>query len=177
MKTYAVLLRGINVGGRNTLPMAELRTLLQALGCEHVQTYIQSGNVILRSTATSAALSQEIAQAIHERHGFEPHVLVLAASEVTAAMDANPFAEHASDPKSVHFGFLDSVPPNSDLDGLEAIRAPSERFELKERVFYLHAPDGIGRSKLAARSEALLGVPMTDRNLRTMSKIVTMLNG
>lgn len=177
MKTYVALLRGINVGGHNKLPMAELRTLLQALGCEHVQTYIQSGNVVLRSAATAAALARDISRAIHEHHGFEPHVLVLERSDLTAAMDNNPFSGHAEDPKSVHFGFLDSVPPNPDLDGLNAIRAPNERFELKDRVFYLHAPDGIGRSKLAARSEALLGVPMTDRNLRTMSKIVTMLNG
>jgi uncharacterized protein (DUF1697 family) len=70
---------------------------------------------------------------------------------------------------------LDSVPENPDLEALEAVRVPSERFELKGQVFYLYAPEGIGRSKLAASAERKLGVPMTDRNWRTVTKIVSML--
>jgi len=73
-------------------------------------------------------------------------------------------------------GFLDSEPVNPDLEKLERIRKENERFELHGRYFYLHAPDGIGRSKLAANAERLLGTPMTDRNWRTVSKIMEMVN-
>ena len=71
-------------------------------------------------------------------------------------------------------GFLGSVPKNPDLKTLESLRKGSERFHLMDNVFYLHAPEGIGRSKLAANTERLLGVSMTDRNWRTMCKILKM---
>ncbi|HET8646920.1 MAG TPA: DUF1697 domain-containing protein, partial [Vicinamibacteria bacterium] len=74
-------------------------------------------------------------------------------------------------PTSLHLGFLASVPKNPDLDGLENLRSETERFRLIAGVFYLHAPDGVGRSKLAARAERLLGAPMTDRNWRTVCKL------
>lgn len=175
MNVYVVLLRGINVGGRNSLPMKELTKILETLGCEEVRTYIQSGNVVLHSDASSASLARDVSRAIEERRGFAPHVLVLAEAELLEAVAGNPYPEAESDPRTVHLGFLDSVPGAPDLEALAAVRAPSERFELKGRVFYLHAPEGIGRSKLAQITERKLGVPMTDRNWRTVTKLVSML--
>jgi uncharacterized protein (DUF1697 family) len=175
MNTYVALLRGINVGGRNALPMSELKQSLESVGCKEIQTHIQSGNVVLRSSTKPAMLARDIASAIKTHHGFEPHVLVMDKVDFEEAVRNNPFPEAESEPKSVHLGFLDAVPSVPDLEGLDGIRAASERFKLKGRVFYLHAPDGIGRSKLAANSEKLLGVPMTDRNWRTVSKLMEML--
>ncbi len=173
MNTYIVLLRGINVGGRNSLPMKELVEILKALGCENVQTYIQSGNVVLRSGIhDTARLSSEIAQEIKRHRGFEPHILLLGVADFNQAIGNNPFPEAESVPKSLHLGFLDAVPKNPDLKALDELKVASERFQLKDRVFYLHAPDGIGRSKLAAKTERLLGVPMTSRNWRTVGKIM-----
>ncbi len=87
---------------------------------------------------------------------------------------ANPFPQAVDDPKSLHFFFLADTASNPDLDSLEKLRARSERFELIQKVFYLHAPNGIGRSKLAASAERLIGVPATARNWRSIRKIVEM---
>jgi uncharacterized protein (DUF1697 family) len=101
-------------------------------------------------------------------------VLLLVREDIERAIRKNPFPEAASDPQSLHAGFLASVPEKPDLEALESLTSNRERFRLIDRVFYLHAPDGIGRSKLAARAEKLLGVPMTDRNWRTVCKIQEM---
>jgi len=170
-----VLLRGINVGGKNRLPMKELVSLLGDLGARNVRTYIQSGQAVFESGEEAPAdLAASIREGIAERHGFEPHVLVLETQNLERAIAANPFPEADDDPKSVHLGFLDSVPDQPDIEGLDALKKASERFRLDGRVFYLHAPEGVGRSKLAAKAERLLGVPMTDRNWRTVRRLQEM---
>ena len=175
MNTYIVLLRGINVGGRNTLPMKALTKLLEGLGCQNIKTYIQSGNVVLQSSEKSTAqLSEAITREVEKRYNFKPHALLLRVKDLEQAVAMNPFPEAESDPKSLHVGFLSAVPMNPDLEKLESLKRDSERFQLINSVFYLHAPDGIGRSKLAANTEKCLGVAMTDRNWRTVSKIMEM---
>ncbi|HQY92426.1 DUF1697 domain-containing protein [Caldilinea sp.] len=172
MNTYIVLLRGINVGGKHVLPMKALTALLETLGAQQVSTYIQSGNVVLQHAMTdAAALGQRITAAIEQGHGFAPHVLVLERAAFAQAMARNPFPDAAAAPATLHLGFLDAPPPQPDLAKLARLRQASERFQLLDRVFYLHAPEGVGRSKLAAGAEKALGVPMTDRNWRTVEKI------
>lgn len=175
MKTYIALLRGINVGGHNLLPMKELVTLLENLGSSCVKTYIQSGNAVFRNkTVDSVSLSKRISVAIKENHGFEPRVLLLNLDELENAIVLNPFPEAEVEPKTLHIFFLDSVPNNPDLDLLESIKRNNERFKLIDKLFYLHSPDGIRRSKLAARIEKLLGVSMTARNWRSVCKFLEM---
>ena len=175
MKTYIALLRGINVGGHNLLPMKELVTLLENLGSSCVKTYIQSGNaVFLNKTVDSVSLSKRISVAIKENHGFEPRVLLLNLNELENAIVLNPFPEAEVEPKTLHIFFLDSVPKNPDLDLLESIKQNNERFKLIDKLFYLHSPDGIRRSKLAARIEKSLGVSMTARNWRSACKLLDM---
>jgi uncharacterized protein (DUF1697 family) len=91
--------------------------------------------------------------------------------DIERAIRKNPFPEAATDPTTLHAGFLASVPEKPNLRTLESLKSESERFQLIDKVFYLHAPGGIGRSKLAANAEKLLGAPMTDRNWRTVCKI------
>ncbi|ABQ27680.1 DUF1697 domain-containing protein [Geotalea uraniireducens] len=175
MKIYIALFRGINVGGNNILPMKELVTLLESLGLQQVKTYIQSGNAVFRSTADNILrLADTIRSEIKRRHGFEPCVLLMEITEMEKAMAANPFPEAVTEPNTLHLNFLSSIPVNPDLKGLEKLRSENERYELKDKVFYLHAPDGIGRSKLGANAEKLLGVLMTGRNWRTVSKILAL---
>jgi uncharacterized protein (DUF1697 family) len=172
MKTYVALFRGINVGGKNALPMKELVAVLEDLGARKVTTYIQSGNAVFVSLETDTSrLSNKISSEIKKRRGFEPHVLLLELEDVERAMKNNPFPEAVSDPQALHAGFLASVPEKPNLNALESLKSDSERFQLIDKVFYLHAPEGIGRSKLAANAEKMLGVPMTDRNWRTVCKI------
>lgn len=175
MKTYVALFRGINVGGKNTLPMKELVAILEDLGAEGVRTYIQSGNAVFQhEPGRIRDLAARIAAEVEKTRDFAPRVLVLEASDVAAAAASNPFPEAESVPKSLHLFFLESPPISPDLDSLAAIRTPTERFHLSDRVFYLHAPAGIGRSKLAARVESALGVAATGRNWRTVGKILAL---
>lgn len=177
MRTLIALLRGVNVGGANRLPMAELRSDLEALGCEHVRTYIQSGNVVFRSDAgDEAALAETIAEKVEERHGFRPTVMVLPAERLRTAMAANPFPAAEAEPRSLHLYFLAGQPADRDLSALEEVATATERFHLGDRVLYLHTPDGYGRSKLASRVEAALGVPTTARNWRTITRLRAILD-
>lgn len=172
MKIYIALFRGINVGGRNMLPMKELVAILEDLGSRKIKSYIQSGNAVFANQKTDTSqLSKKIGVEIKLRHGFEPYVLLLELDDIETVIRKNPFPEAEADPKALHVGFLASAPKNPDLKALESLKIDSERFRLIDNVFYLHAPEGVGRSKLAARAEKLLGVPMTDRNWRTVCKI------
>ena len=173
MKTYIALLRGINVGGKHILPMKELRELLENLGMRNVRTYIQSGNVVFQSMENDTSrMAATISGAILEEYGFEPAVLILTSQEMEEAMVANPFPETVSEPKFLHLFFLASLPRSPDLQALEGLKKGEERFELRGAVFYLHTPEGIGRSKLAANVEKKLGVPVSARNWRSVSKIM-----
>jgi uncharacterized protein (DUF1697 family) len=172
MKIYVALFRGINVGGKNILPMKELASVLGDLGAQNIKTYIQSGNAVFVSPEKDTLrLANSISREIKKRRGFEPHVLLLGLEDIERATRKNPFPEATTDPKALHAGFLASAPEKPNLKALESLKSASERFQLIDKVFYLYAPDGIGRSKLAANVERLLGVPMTDRNWRTVCKI------
>ena len=172
MKTYIALFRGINVGGKNSLPMKELIVLLENIGALKIRTYIQSGNAVFQFAENdSSQLSEQITFEVNKRHGFEPHVLILEPEEIIRALTKNPFTDAETDPTSLHLGFLASTPMHPNLEKLQSLRKGSERFQLGEGVFYLHAPEGVGRSRLAASAEKLLGVTMTDRNWRTVCKI------
>jgi uncharacterized protein (DUF1697 family) len=175
VKTWIVLFRGINVGGHNSLPMKKLAQLLEDVGCRDVTTYIQSGNVVLRSPLADAArLIKRIRACVASGCGFEPHVMVLDQKTLERAAAANPFAEAPVNPKSVHLFFLAERPKQPDLDAIERLKAASESFVLKGSVLYLHTPEGFGTSKLAAGIERYLGVAATARNWRTVSTLVEM---
>ena len=173
MNTIIALLRGINVGGNNKLPMKELREVLTKMGLKDVQTYIQSGNVVFRSdTADMGKLSESITAAIQNSHGFAPRIILLTAGSLRQAIAANPFPEGESEPKSLHLFFLASPPENPDIAKIESLKSDTENYKLIGSVFYLHAPDGIGRSKLAEKVERALGVPATARNWRSVCQIM-----
>lgn len=174
MKTIIALFRGINVGGRNKLPMHELVAVLKELGLTDVKTYIQSGNAVFNAddAVDEKHLAEEIGRTIHVRHGFAPQVLLLSPADMARAMASNPYPNAEEDPKTLHLYFLASTPPAPELESLAAIQREGERFCLVGKVFYLHAPDGIGRSKLAAKVEKVLGVPVTARNWRSVGKIM-----
>lgn len=173
MQTYIALFRGINVGGKNALPMKDLVSIFEGLGASNVKTYIQSGNVVFQIASTDISrFSERLGIGVKERYRFEPHLIVIELAEIEAAITSNPFPEAESEPSSLHLGFLAFAPEHPDLKQLESLKKDSERFCLMGSIFYLHAPEGVGRSKLAARSEKLLGdVPMTSRNWNTVCKL------
>ncbi|MEM5518575.1 DUF1697 domain-containing protein [Henriciella sp. AS95] len=177
MNQWIVFLRGVNVGGNNKLPMKDLCDAMQAAAFDDVQTYIQSGNIVFKSLHTSAdAVGDAITGLIEKTFGFAPRSHVLSAEQLSKALDANPFARKGqNDPKTVHFFFLAEAPGHkADLDALYDLKARSERTELIDDVFYLYAPDGIGRSKLVDKIEKWIPVPMTARNMRSVYKVAAM---
>lgn len=175
MTTYIALFRGINVGANRSLPMQSLKAILEQLGCRQVKTYIQSGNVVFQHPGVDREqFAGQIGAEIEKKHAFRPQVLLLPVEDFEQAVALNPFPEAVSEPKTLHVSFLAEEPRDPDLAGLDGLKKENERFALTGRLFYLHAPDGIGRSKLAARIEKALGVPATDRNWRTVLKILEM---
>ena len=169
MKTFIALFRGINVGGNNILPMKELKTLLEASSCRNVKTYIQSGNVVFESEN----LPENMGRLIQEKYGFEPQILFLEKSEFLNLVSGNPY--QASKGNQIHFYFCQET-PGPDTERLEDLKSETERYLIKGKVLYLYAPDGIGRSKLAANLEKHLGVAATGRNLNTVNKLIKMLD-
>jgi uncharacterized protein (DUF1697 family) len=174
VRTWIGLFRGINVGGHNKVPMKDLVTLLCGLGLQRVRTYIQSGNVVFRGSGTAAALVEDIGAAVSRRFGFRPFLVLLDAKQLAQAAAANPFPAARARPQSLHLWFLERAPGSASLKPLEALRAASEKAALRGKVLYLYAPQGIGRSKFAARAESLLGVAGTARNWRTVTQLLAM---
>jgi uncharacterized protein (DUF1697 family) len=171
--TYIALLRGINVGGKHSLPMKELVAILESLGCQNVRTYIQSGNAVFQcKSADAKQLASKVTAVIKQKLGFAPQVLVLDVKQLAKVVQANPFPEAECEPKSLHVWFLAEKPAKAGLTALEALKNKSEQLELRGTAIYLHALDGIGRSKLAANVERHLGVAATARNWRTVCAIL-----
>lgn len=170
MTASVLLLRGINVGGHGKLPMADLRAAIEAAGGQAPQTYIQSGNAVFRGAMSEDILAKEI----EARAGFRPRLLLLAAPAFETVRASNPFPDETRDPKALHVGFLASSPlcAQSDLDAKKGIE---ERVVLTGEAVYLHTPRYLSASKLAPKLEALVGVPMTLRNWRTVEKLADML--
>lgn len=175
MPPFVILLRGINVGGKNILPMLKFRELLVSLGCDQVATYIQSGNAICIYSGEATELSDRVAAAIEAQFGFRPSVLVLPSSSFLKVAAANPYLANDIDPKFLHIWFLQAPARQADRARLDDSVAADEKYTLTDAAFYLHAPNGIGRSKLAKDVERCLGVQATARNSRTVSKICEML--
>lgn len=175
-QTWIALLRGVNVGGNDKLPMKQLVRELEVLGSVEVKTYIQSGNVVFRSPkrATAGSIASSIANCIQHRFGFQPSVVVLSKEELAAAAKSNPFpeAEKERDGKALHLFFLAERPRKIDRVALDALKIPGERWSVVGSVFYLHTPEGFGTSKLAAKVERSLGIPATARNWRTVGELL-----
>jgi uncharacterized protein (DUF1697 family) len=182
LQTWIVLLRGVNVGGNNKLPMKELVALLETLGLSDVKTYIQSGNVVLRSQAGPAKkLAMTIASAIEETFDFRPGVMAIRQEDFAKAAATNPFpeAEREQDGKTLHLFFLDEATEKNENAKdcnrcLDEAKAASERWGRIGPVVYLHTLEGFGKSKLATKVERCVGVPATARNWRTVRALLAM---
>ncbi|QDU31325.1 hypothetical protein ETAA8_64780 [Anatilimnocola aggregata] len=175
MHTWIALFRGINVGGNHSLPMKKLSAMLEELDCVRVQTYIQSGNVVFATTVKKGpALGKRIGDQVEAEFGFRPALLLLTLGELQTAIVNNPFPQAISDPKTLHFFFLAVEPDSPDLATLQKQATATERFQLLGRVFYLHTPDGFGKSKLAGIVEKKLGVTATARNYRAVEMLAAM---
>jgi uncharacterized protein (DUF1697 family) len=172
-RTYVALLRGVNLGARNKVSMADLRALFADLGHEDVATYVQSGNIIFKSQITDAAkLAAEIEKRIDRDLGLTITVLLRTKEQLAKVASGNPFAGSESEPTKLHVTFLADAPRRAHVSELKASKFAPDEFRLVGKEIYLHTPQGYGRTKLSgAYFEKQLGVAATTRNWRTVTKL------
>jgi len=171
---FVALLRGINVGGRNKLPMAELRALAAGLGWRDVGTYIQSGNVAFTASGTETALERRLEAGIAERFDLTVPVIVRSAERLRRYPERNPFADAAAaEPNHVLLGLSKAKPARGALQLLEQRAVPPERVAIVGDGLWIHYASGVARSKLTpALLDRAVGSTVTARNVRTLRKLV-----
>lgn len=176
MARYALLLRGVNVGTKNSLPMIELRAMLAELGCGDVKTYVQSGNAVFVTKLRQAALTKAIEEALEAYMGRTIATTVRTREEMQAIVDGNPFAKVATNPTYLCVTFLSSTPTKAEVAPLQAREWKPELFKVASREIYTWHPSGQGRSPLAAALGKLpLRGAVTTRNWNTVLKLLEML--
>lgn len=179
MVTYLALLRGINVGGKNKLPMRDLRDTFVEAGCDDVRTYIQSGNVIFRAAPSVAAeLPVLIATRIAERFGYRTPVLLRTAEQLQDVLLNNPFLAMGAAEETLHVLFLADLPSADRVADLDPDRSPPDRFIVQGQEVYLQLPRGVANSKLTnAYFDSKLATTSTGRNWRTVTTLHDLMKG
>jgi len=189
MASHVALLRGINVGGRNKVPMADLREVVTSLGHTGVTTYIQSGNVLFSTADTDTAkLAAALESAIEDRFGIWSSVVVLSRDDLAGVLAANPYPDEPN-PRLVHVVFLNATPASDLLTRIsaagDAVAAKGSRDTVQAagRALFLHTPDGFGTSELAQTLFKIIsppakakkhGLAATARNWATATKLLSL---
>jgi uncharacterized protein (DUF1697 family) len=175
---YIALLRGVNLGPRNRIAMAELRHVLENAGFEDVGTYLQSGNVVLTSRRSTDRVARECERQIAAHFGLDIAVVVRTRNELARAVDRNPLREVAVDPKRHQVTFLAGPLSRDAARSLEDAVGPEERFAVSGREVYAWHPRGAARSHLwSLLASPRLGVVATSRNWATVTKLLALADG
>jgi uncharacterized protein (DUF1697 family) len=179
MPSYVSLLRGINVSGRNRIAMADLRALFEAHGHHDVTTYVQSGNVVSRSSTRGAgAVARAIQRAIADDLGLDVTVLVRTPAELHRILEGNPFLGPGADVAKLHVTFLGEPAAATRAAALDGGAFAPDRFAVHGREVYVHCPDGYGRTKINNTFfERKLGVTATTRNWNTVTQLAELAGG
>lgn len=170
MNKYIILLRGINVSGKNKIPMADLRDLLKNLAFQNIQTYIQSGNIILESEKSKSEVCKLIKDGIKTKFGFEVPVIVKTVSEFKKAIKRYPFS--TDNPKIVAFVFLNGKTSKTQI---EIKNIGEDKYKIDDDIVYLICPSGFGKTKITNNVlEKKLEVIATTRNYKTTTKLLAL---
>lgn len=174
---HIALLRGINVGGKNMLPMADLAKMFAEAGCTDVRTYIQSGNVVFKAAPDIAAgLPKAISAQIVKKFGLAVPVVLRNLEQLEKVVTNNPFLKAGAPEDILHVMFLADVPKTDSIAQLDPKRSPPDEFIVRGRDIYLKLPNGVARSKLTnAWFDSKLGTVSTGRNWRTVLKLLEMM--
>jgi uncharacterized protein (DUF1697 family) len=176
---YLALLRGINVGGKNKLPMKELAELFVKAGCGEVRTFIQSGNVIFSADSDLApSLPGALTAGIAERFGLKVPVLLRTTGQLAQVVHNNPFIEEGADQNTLHVVFLADQPTAERIEKLDPNRSPPDLYVVHGQEIYLRLPNGVGNSKLTnAYFDGKLATISTGRNWRTVTTLLGLMGG
>ncbi|MCA9245147.1 MAG: DUF1697 domain-containing protein [Phycisphaerales bacterium] len=174
---YVALLRGVNVGGKNKLPMKSLAQIFVDAGCANVRTYIQSGNVVFDAPAAVAKKAPKaVTTEISRQFGFNAPVVMRSAAEWQQTIAANPFAGRKVEPTSLHVVFLADCPSISRVAQLDRQRSPGDEFEVVGGAIYMCLSNGAAGTKLTnAYFDRVLETISTGRNWRSVMAIAAML--
>ena len=175
-EAHVALLRGINVGGNNKLPMKDLVLLFEAAGCGEVRSYIQSGNVVFRAPAKLVArVPALLGASIEQRFGFRPPMVLRSAAALANVAAANPYLAAGEDPDRLHVAFLSATPAPARVAALDPDRSPPDRFTVQGDTIYLSLPNGVGKSRVTnAWLDSRLDCVSTLRNWRTVVELLAM---
>lgn len=175
-KAYVALLRAVNVGGNNMVPMKDLAQIFAGAACSEVRTYIQSGNVVFQASAAAVeGLPGRIAAQISKKFGCQTPVILRTADEIAKTIESNPFLQAGAPEQSLHVCFLADRPSEANIARLDPDRSPPDAFRVVNREIYLQMPNGMGRTKLTnAYFDSKLSTTSTVRNWRTVIKLFEM---
>lgn len=177
MNRTLALLRGINVGGKNVLPMEVLRRLFVEAGCLHVETYIQSGNVVFSAPdEVRNGLADRVRTAIEAAHGLKVPVVLRSIDQLRAVATGNPYLTQGADESTLHVMFLSNIPDTDSIQTLDPARSPGDSYQIISQDIFIHLPNGVANSKLTnAYFDSRLKTTGTQRNWRTVTKLLEML--
>jgi len=177
--TYLALLRGINVGGKNKLPMKDLTEMFVAAGCDNVRSYIQSGNVIFRAAPrVSSQVAGLITAQIATCFGYRTPVVLRTTKQLEDVICHNPFLKVGAAEATLHVLFLADLPDPRRVDGLDPDRSPPDAFIVRGQEVYLQLPNGVARTKLTNDYfDSKLATTSTGRNWRTVMKLLELMKG
>ena len=177
MARHVVLLRGINIGSRNRIAMPVLREALTNAGFDDVRTYLQSGNVVLSSSAKADTVARKVKKVISDELGLDIAVVTRTRAQLAKAIALNPLANVAKDPKRYQVSFLDAKPSSDVVRRVEEAADPTERVVVHGREIYAWHPQTIARSRLwALLAGQKLGVTATARNWTTVEKLLELVD-
>ena len=172
MKKHVAILRGINVGGKRKILMADLKQLLGKKGFKNCATYIQSGNVLFLTDKHVIEIEQEIKQIILKKYGFDVPVLVRTVNEIEKIFHNNPFLPEQADINKLYVAFLAEIPSDENLEKLNAIPFDNANFEIHGKHVFMQYNTKSSDSKLTNNFiENKLKVTATSRNWKTVTKL------
>lgn len=179
MQIHIALLRGINLGGTNRLPMKDLAGFFRKAGCEQVRTWLQSGNVVFQAVSTDAPfIVQSVSESISEQFGLEVPIVTRTLEDLEQVVQGNPFLGETVETKFLHVSFLKDLPVPSRFESLSADRSPPDRFQIIGRNVFLYLPNGVARTKLTNQYfDSKLKTISTVRNWNTVLKLLEIGSG
>ena len=173
MNKRIAILRGINVGGKRKILMADLKSMCEKLELKNVKTYIQSGNLIFNSDRQNSDLENDLEKAILENFGFEVPVIVRTEKELESAINNNPFFDKDSDIKQLHLTFLKEKPCQENVDKIITYNYEPDEFKIKDKDTFIFCSGKYHQSKLTNNFfEKQLMVGATTRNWKTVMKLL-----
>lgn len=181
MTKYISILRGINVGGKRKILMADLKSLYESLGFKGITTYIQSGNVVFESDNNQGQkeIGLNIEQVIKTNYDFAVPVIVRTVQEFENIITNNPFLKNKEvDNERLHLTYLAEIPAPEKIKNLKKLDFQQEKFEIIGNNVFIYCTEKYSDSKLGNNFlEKKLKTTATTRNWKTVNKLYDIARG